>query len=109
MDEKIQSYSSKEQGTIDRWLRSVGGPYLVGEDFLEFRHGQLLEIAKAGEDSLLTWDEWQHMQALIGMELPLSVSIKLVGALWENDIAVLELKTEQSELYYKNHGYPAVK
>lgn len=101
MDSTIAKYSKEDQEIIDGWFRSVGASYLIGEEFREYRHGQLLEIAKAGEDSLLTWDEWQHVQALIGMEMPLNMSIKVVAALWENDIEVLELKTDKSESYYK--------
>ena len=71
------------------------------KEFFEYKDGQLLEIAEAGEDSLLTWDEWQHVQAMMGMEIPLDMSIRFVGILWENDIEVLELKTDNSEQYYK--------
>lgn len=94
-------YNKEEQTKINNWLVSVGAPYLKDAEFFEYRDGQLLEIAEAKEDSLLTWDEWQHVQALMGMEIPLNLSIRIVGMLWENDIEILELKTEDSEEYYK--------
>lgn len=94
-------YNKEQQTKINDWLESVGAGYLKDEEFNEYKDGQLLEIAKAKEDSLLTWDEWQHVQAIMGMEIPLDVSIRFVGVLWENDIEVLELKTDRSEQYYK--------
>lgn len=93
-------YNKEEQIKINGWLASVGAPYLQDVEFFEYKDGQLLEIAEANEDSLLTWDEWQHVQALMGREVPLDVSINIVSMLWENDIEVLELKTEDSEAYY---------
>lgn len=50
-------YNKEEQEVINDWLVSVGAPYLANEEFFEYKRGQLLEIAKAKEDSLLTWDE----------------------------------------------------
>lgn len=94
-------YNNEEQLKINNWLESVGAGYLKDVEFFEYKDGQLLEIAEAKEDSLLTWDEWQHVQALMDMEIPLNVSIRFVGMLWENDIEILELKTEDSEQYYK--------
>lgn len=94
-------YNKEEQTKINNWLKSVGAGYLQDEEFFEYKDGQLLEIVKANEDSLRTWYEWQHVQALMGMELPLDMSIRIVGVLWENDIEILELKTEDSEEYYK--------
>ena len=94
-------YNKEQQEKINNWLVSVGAPYLKDEEFFEYRDGQLLEIVEAEEDSLRTWDEWQHVQALMGMELPLDMSIRIVGMLWENDIEILELKTDDSEEYYK--------
>ena len=94
-------YNEKEKAKINNWLDSVGAGYLKDKEFFEYKDGQLLEIAEAGEDSLLTWDEWQHVQAMMGMEIPLDMSIRFVGILWENDIGVLELKTDNSEQYYK--------
>ena len=92
-------YNQEEQNIINDWLISVGAPYLVDEEFFEYKDGQLLEIAKAKEDSLLTWDEWQHLQAMMDMEVPLNMSIKFVGILWENDIEVLEMSTDKSKEY----------
>lgn len=92
-------YNSDEQEIINEWLTSVGAPYLVDEDFFEYKDGQLLEIAKAKEDSLLTWDEWQHLQTMMDMEIPLKMSIRFVGILWENDIEVLEMNTDKSKEY----------
>lgn len=94
-------YNKEEQAKINNWLDSVGAGYLKDKEFFEYKDGQLLEIAEAGEDSLFTWDEWQHVQAMMGMEIPLDMSIRFVGILWENDIEVLELKTDNSEQYYK--------
>ena len=94
-------YNKEQQEKINDWLKSVGAGYLKDEEFNEYKDGQLLKIAEAKEDSLLTWDEWQHVQAMMGMEIPLDVSIRIVGMLWENDIEVLELKTYRSEQYYK--------
>lgn len=92
-------YNSDEQKIINEWLTSVGAPYLVNEEFFEYKDGQLLEIAKAKEDSLLTWDEWQHLQTMMDMEIPLKMSIRFVGILWENDIEVLEMNTDKSKEY----------
>ena len=92
-------YNSDEQKIINEWLTSVGAPYLVNEEFFEYKDGQLLEIAKAKEDSLLTWDEWQHLQTMMDMEIPLKRSIRFVGILWENDIEVLERNTDKSKEY----------
>ena len=94
-------YNKEQRTKINDWLASVGAPYLKDVEFFEYRDGQLLEIAEAKEDSLRTWDEWQHVQALMGVEIPLDLSINIVGMLWENDIEILELKTEDSERYYK--------
>lgn len=68
-------------------------------NFFEYRDGQLLEIAKSGVDSLLTWDEWQHLQTMMDMEIPLNESIRFVGILYENDIEVLEMNTDKSKEY----------
>lgn len=97
-------YNSDEQKIINKWLTSVGAPYLVDEDFFEYKDGQLLEIAKAKEDSLLTWDEWQHLQTMMDMEIPLKMSIRFVGILWENDI----VKDKHGNLYkafWQNNYY----
>lgn len=96
---KFMKYNNDEQKIINEWLTSVGAPYLVDEDFFEYKDGQLLEIAKAKEDSLLTWDEWQHLQTMMDMEIPLKMSIRFVGILWENDIEVLEMNTDKSKEY----------
>ena len=68
-------------------------------EFFEYSDGQLLEIAKSGVDSLLTWDEWQNLQTMMDMEIPLKMSIRFVGILWENDIEVLEMNTDKSKEY----------
>lgn len=94
-------YNKEEQEKINDWLVSVGAPYLKDEEFLEYKDGQLLEIVEAKEDSLVTWDEWQYLQVMMGAEIPLDMSIRIVSMLWENDIEVLELKTDYSEQYYK--------
>lgn len=94
-------YNKEQQEKINSWLKSVGAGYLQDEEFFEYRDGQLLEIAEANEDSLVTWDEWQHVQAMMNTEIPLDMSIRIVCMLWENDIEVLELKTDCSEAYYK--------
>ena len=98
-------YNKEEEMKINNWLKSDGAEDLVNEEFFEYKGGQLLEIAEAKEDSVFTWDEWQHVQALMGMEIPLDVSIKIVSMLHENDIEVRELKTEESEKYYKMLDY----
>lgn len=61
--------------------------------FFEYKDGQLLEFAKAKEGSLLPWDEWQHLQTMMDMEIPLKLAIRFVDILWENDIEVLEMNT----------------
>lgn len=94
-------YNKEQQTKINNWLKSVGAGYLQDEEFFEYRDGQLLEIAEAKEDSLVTWDEWQHLQAMMGAEISLNMSIRIVCILWENDIEILELKTDYSEQYYK--------
>ena len=100
-EEFKMKYNKEEQMKINDWLESVGVEYLKNEEFFEYKDGQLLEIAEAKEDSIFTWDEWQHVQALMGMEIPLDVSIRIVSMLWENDIEIRELKTDSSEKYYK--------
>ena len=95
-------YSKEEQEVINDWLASVGASYLENEDFFEYRRGQLLEIANAKEDSLLTWDEWQHLQVMMDMEIPLKMSIRFVGILYENDVEVLEMSTDKSKKYEDN-------
>ena len=92
-------YNKEEQNIINNWLVSVGAPYLVDEEFFEYKDGQLLEIAKEKEDSLLTWDEWQHLQTMMDMEIPLKMSIRFVGILWENNIEVLEMSIDKSKEY----------
>ena len=92
-------YNSDEQKIINEWLTYVGAPYLVDEEFFEYKDGQLLEIAKAKEDSLLTWDDSQHLQTMMDMEIPLKMSIRFVGILWENNIEVLEMNTDKSKEY----------
>lgn len=94
-------YNEEEKAKINNWLESIGAGYLKDEEFFEYKDGQLLEIAEAKADSIRTWDEWQHVQALMGMEISLDMVIRFVGVLWENDIEVLELKTDDSEKYYK--------
>lgn len=100
----MKIYNADEQNKINEWLKSVGASHLIGERFYEYEDGQLLEIVEASEDSLLTWDEWQHLQALMGMKIPLEESIRFVGMLSENGIEVLELKTEKSKDYYNKRG-----
>ena len=104
-------YSKDEQKIINDWLISVGSPYLIDEEFSEYKDGQLLEIAKAKEDSMLTWDEWQHLQIMMDMEIPLKMSIGFAGVLWANNIEVLEMNTEKSKEYeYKwNKNLPQAK
>ena len=92
-------YNGEEQKIINKWLTYVGAPYLVDEEFFEYKDGQLLEIAKANKDSLLTWDEWQHLQAMMGMEIPLNMSIRFVSILYENDIDLMNLETDKSKEY----------
>ena len=94
-------YNKEERMKINNWLKSVGAEHMLDKEFFEYKDGQLLEIANAKEDSLFTWDEWQHTQALMGMEIPLDISIRIVGMLWENDIEIRELKTDESDRYYK--------
>lgn len=94
-------YNKEEQAIINNWLKSVGAGYMKDKEFFEYKDGQLLEIAKAKEDSLFTWDDWQHAQALMGMELSLQMGIRIAGMLWENNIEIKELETEDSQQYYK--------
>ena len=94
-------YNKEEQVKINDWLVSVGASYLQDIEFNEYKDGQLLEIVELNEDSIRTWDEWQHIQALMGKEISFDMAMRFVNVLWENDIEVLELKTEDSEEYYK--------
>lgn len=99
-------YNKEQQDKISKWLVSVGASYEVDKEygyeyFNEYKDGQLLEIAERNEDSLLTWDEWQHLQIVMGMELSLNVSKMFVGVLWENDIDSLELVSDVGNEYYK--------
>jgi hypothetical protein len=86
-------YNNDELKIINEWLTSLAVQHLVDEDFFEYKDGQLLEFAKAKEGSLLTWDEWQHLQTMMDMEIPLKLAIRFVDILWENDIEVLEMNT----------------
>ena len=97
-------YNAEEQKKINDWLVSVGVPYLKDEEFYEFKNGQLLEIVEAQEDSIVTWDEWQHLQNMMGIEIPLNVANRFVRVLWENDIEVLELATDRSVQCYKERN-----
>lgn len=94
-------YNKEEQLIINNWLDSVGASYMKTKEFVEYKDGQLLEIAKAKKDSIFTWDDWQHAQALMGMELSLEIGIRIAGMLWENNIEIQELETEKSKQYYK--------
>lgn len=98
-------YNKEEQEIINNWLDSVGASYIKTKmktkAFVEYKDGQLLEIAKAKKDSIFTWDNWQHAQALMGMELSLEIGIRIAGILWENNIDIQELETETSKQYYK--------
>lgn len=95
------NYTVEQKNKINKWLKRVGAPYLKTDDLYEYKEGQLLDIAERNEDSLITWDEWQHIQILMGMEISLDIAIKFTGVLWENDIEILELKTDESEKFYK--------
>ena len=94
-------YNKEEQEIINNWLDSIGASYMKNKAVVEYKDGQLLEIAKAKEDSIFTWDDWQHAQALMGMELSLEIGIRIAGILWENNIEIQELETEKSKQYYK--------
>lgn len=94
-------YNKDDQQIINGWVTSVGAPYLVDTELVEYKSGQLLEIAKSDEDSLLAWDEWQWLQMMMGMEISLEMSIRIVGMLYENDIETLELSTDNSKEYEK--------
>lgn len=94
-------YSKEDQQIINDWVTSVGAPYLVDTELVEYKGGQLLDIAKSDEDSLLAWDEWQWLQIMMGMEISLEMSIRIVDMLYENDIEVLELSTDNSKEYEK--------
>lgn len=90
---EFMKYNNDELKIINEWLTSLAVQHLVDEDFFEYKDGQLLEFAKAKEGSLLTWDEWQHLQTMMDMEIPLKLAIRFVDILWENDIEVLEMNT----------------
>lgn len=92
-------YNNDELKIINEWLTSLAVQHLVDEDFFEYKDGQLLEFVKAKEGSLLTWDEWQHLQTMMDMEIPLKMAIRFVDILWENDIEALEMNTAKSKEY----------
>lgn len=96
---EFMKYNNDELKIINEWLTSLAVQHLVDEDFFEYKDGQLLEFAKAQEGSLLTWDEWQHLQIMMDMEIPLKMAIRFVDILWENDIEVLEMNTTKSKEY----------
>lgn len=96
---EFMKYNNDELKIINEWLTSLAVQHLVDEDFFEYKDGQLLEFAKAKEGSLLTWDEWQHLQIMMDMEIPLKMAIRFVDILWENDIEVLEMNTTKSKEY----------
>lgn len=77
-------YTKKEKEEINTWLVHVGALSDVDEPFEEFKKGQLLEIARAEKDSIMTWDEWQHLQNMLGMEVPLEMACAISGMLYEN-------------------------
>lgn len=92
------TYSNEEKRKINAWIAKCGAPYSNCDDFYEYKHGQLLEATER-LGSLIDWDEWQHLQACLGTEIPLELALRISSALWENDIEVLELKTEASKTY----------
>lgn len=95
------NYTVRQKEKINEWLKCVGASYLRADDFWEYKEGQLLEIAERNEDDLNTWDEWQHIQVLMRMKTSLDMAIRFIGVLWENDIEIKELKTDESEKFYK--------
>ena len=84
-------YTKKEQEEINTWLVHVGALSDVDEPFEEFKKGQLLEIARAEKDSIMTWDEWQHLQNMLGMACAVS------GMLFENGIELMDMETENTK------------
>lgn len=91
------SYTKKEQEEINTWLVHVGALSDVDEPFEEFKKGQLLEIARAEKDSIMTWDEWQHLQNILGMEVPLEMACAISGMLYENGIELMDMETENTK------------
>lgn len=85
----------------NKWLRSLGHLDNDVEHFREYKSGQLETAINSKMDSLLDWDEWQHLQACIGVEISMELAAKITGMLWENDIEVMELETSLSKEYYK--------
>ena len=88
---EFMKYNNDELKIINEWLTSLAVQHLVDEDFFEYKDGQLLEFAKAKEGSLLTWDEWQHLQIMMDMEIPLKMAIRFVDILWENDLSLIHI------------------
>lgn len=75
-------YNVEQHNVINKWLSSVGCPWLKSEDIGEYRPGQLLTAAEYGLDCIRTYDEWQRLQELLKVELPLDVSRSIVGCLF---------------------------
>lgn len=84
----------------NKWLRSLGHLDDDIENFREYANGQLELAINSKMDSLLDWDEWQHLQVCMDTELSMELAAKITNMLWENDIEVLELETEKSREYY---------
>lgn len=95
-----RGYTDEQKAKINSWIKRCGDLDSNFDDFREYKPGQLLEAAEK-IDSLIDWDEWQNLQACMGMELSLEMASAIGGMLWKNNIEVLELKTEESEAYYK--------
>lgn len=82
------------------WLRSLGHLDNDIENFNEYASGQIEFAINSGIDSLRDWDEWQHLQACMGVELSMKLATQITSMLWENEIEVMELETEKSNQYY---------
>lgn len=95
--EEHMGYTKKEKEEINTWLVHVGALSDVDEPFEEFKKGQLLEIARAEKDSIMTWDEWQHLQNMLGMEVPLEMACAISGMLFENGIELMDMETENTK------------
>lgn len=42
-------------------------------------------------------DEWQHLQNMLGMEVPLEMACAISGMLYENGIELMDMETENTK------------
>lgn len=87
-------YTEEENEKITYWYKKkCGDVYFDLENYREYRHGQLLEgVGKI--TAISDWDDWQHLQIMMGTALKYEMAMKISRLFYENDIAISDLSTE---------------